>query len=226
MAFEPTIRGSSIRIASDNTTVLAYLRKQGGTVSHLLTQMAGDLLQLMDDWGTTLSFRHIPGRRNVLADLLSRSNQVVQSEWTLTQEALDWLWTQCPKPKLDAFATCFNNRMDRYWSPVPDPQALAQEAMSQSWTAEPLYVPPPNGLLPAVLRRLRRQPHHQVVLIVPWREGAAWFPILLELVNEQALRSIPLPDLPDLLFQPLSGDCRPDASLLSLTACVLLDTSS
>ena len=224
-AFEPRIRGSSILIASDNTTVLAYLRKQGGTVSHLLTQMAGDLLRTLDEWETTISLRHVPGRRNVLADLLSRSDQTIPSEWTLNQEVLDWLWRQCPRPKLDAFATCLNARLDRYWSPVPDPHAEGTDAMSQPWDKEALYMFPPNGLIPAVLRKLQRQPHSLVVLIVPWNEGAPWFPVLLDLVRAPGNRAITLPALPDLLFQPLSGDCRPDASLLSLTACVLSSTS-
>ena len=111
--------------------------------------------------------------------------------------------------------------MDRYWSPVPDPQALAWDAMAQDWSQEPLYMFPPTPLLPAILRKLKNQPHHAVTLLLPWREGAVWFPHLLSLLQEEGAKTIQLPALPGLLKQPLSGVEMHDAGSLSLTACVL-----
>ena len=41
--------------------------------------------------GTVLRARHIPGRLNVAADKLSRHNQVIQTEWSLSQQVFNLL---------------------------------------------------------------------------------------------------------------------------------------
>ena len=90
--------------------------------------------------GTTFTLRHLPGRKNILADLLSRKDQIIHSEWTLSQGTLTWLWHQCPKQKLATFVAGFHHQWDRYWSPVPDPASIGTDTMSQPWNKEPLYV--------------------------------------------------------------------------------------
>ena len=220
-AFQDILAQQTIVIASDNTTVLAYLRKQGGTKSQSLTNLSWHLLYRLEELGTAIRMRHIPGKRNVLADLLSRRDQVVHTEWTLSQEAFAWLYHQVPHPTLDAFANCLNHQLDRYWSPVQDPQAVAVDAMTQDWSQEQLYMFPPTPLIPAVLRKLSTQPHHAVTLLVPWREGAPWFPHLLRLLQQEHARTISFPALPGLLSQPLTGQEMHDVTGFALTACVL-----
>ena len=138
----------------------------------------------------------------------------------------DSLWTKLRKPLINAFATCLNNQPPRYWSPVPDPLAEAIDAMAQPWDKESLYMFPPFPLLPAVLRKLKSQPHEYVVLILPWNEGAPWFPDLQELSLHKDFLRVPLPLWPDLLLQPLSGVAKQDSHNLHLNACALSRTPS
>ena len=84
--------GSSILCETDNTSALCQINKQGGTRSHSLNQEVQLLLDLAEKRGWFLQAIHIPGSRNVLADLLSRRHQIASTEWTIKWEALQPLF--------------------------------------------------------------------------------------------------------------------------------------
>ena len=77
-------------IATDNTTVVAYINKQGGTHSHLLLRLVVDLFLWLQD--ITLRARHIPCCLNVIADRLFRPNQPIITEWTLHPEVVNLIF--------------------------------------------------------------------------------------------------------------------------------------
>ena len=81
--FLPLVRNTSVAVFADNTTALAYLKNQGGTRSAVLNRTAQDLLRWAEHHSVTLLPQFIMGRNNVLADALSRPNQILGSEWTL-----------------------------------------------------------------------------------------------------------------------------------------------
>lgn len=218
--FRKHLTRKTVLIATDNTTVIGHLRNQGGTKSPEMIYRTFEFFKIAESIGLSFICRHVPGRKNILADQLSRAGQVIHTEWTIKAETLDHLWTIWPRPQIDAFATCLNFRLPRYFSPVPDPEAEAVNAMVQDWTQESLYMFPPTPLLPAVLRKLHK-PHAQVVLIVPWDQGAPWFPWLLNLSHQRNFQRVELPLDPDLLTQPLANDLRKDLNKLNLTACLL-----
>ena len=66
----------------DNTTVVAYINKQGGTISLSLCLEAEALISLVFYHGHFIRARHLPGRNNVLADALSRPARIIGTEWT------------------------------------------------------------------------------------------------------------------------------------------------
>ena len=78
-----------------------------------------------------LRARHIPGRLNVIADKLSRHNQVIQREWSLSQQVFNLLCSKWGRPQVDLFATRFNHRLPKFVSPVPDVTAWAGGGCSQ-----------------------------------------------------------------------------------------------
>ena len=81
--FLPLVRNTSVAVFSDNTTALAYLKNQGGTRSAVLNRTAQELLRWTELHSVALLPQFIMGRNNVLADSLSRPNQILGSEWTL-----------------------------------------------------------------------------------------------------------------------------------------------
>ena len=87
-SFLPYLLGHVVALYSDNSTALAYLRKQGGTRSSTLNAVAQELLRLCESQSVRLLPQFIPSHLNVLADSLSRRSQVLGSEWTLCPQAV------------------------------------------------------------------------------------------------------------------------------------------
>ena len=81
--FAPHLFGSSVAIFADNSTAIAYLRNQGGTHSSLLNSIAQRILHWAESLPVVISPQFIMGKHNVLADSLSRPNQILSSEWIL-----------------------------------------------------------------------------------------------------------------------------------------------
>ncbi len=85
-------RGLRILIASDNTSTVAYFNHQGGTHSMTLMDLTYNLYEVVQLLGASIRARHIPGRLNRTADLLSRSHQIVNTEWTLHRAVTARIW--------------------------------------------------------------------------------------------------------------------------------------
>ncbi|XP_068233627.1 uncharacterized protein [Palaemon carinicauda] len=119
-------------LMSDNTTVVAYLSKQGGTFSQQLCHMAVEILRWAEDNSVTLSARFIPGKQNVLSDKLSRATQIVGTEWSLNPLIANKVLTLWGSPTVDLFATALNFRLALYCSPVPDPPKFFGKMLSNN----------------------------------------------------------------------------------------------
>ena len=115
--FLPHLRGQTVAVYSDNSTALAYLRKQGGTHSSSLNEVAQVLLRLSEAHSVRLLPQFIPGHLNVLADSLSRRSQVLGSEWTLCPQAFTEILRRWPAT-IDLFATAMTHRLQVYFSPM------------------------------------------------------------------------------------------------------------
>ena len=73
-------------VFSDNTTAVAYLRHERGTLSPTLNELAQRILRWAVQEEISLLPQFDPGKDNVVADSLSHPNQRVGMEWTLHQE--------------------------------------------------------------------------------------------------------------------------------------------
>ena len=56
--------------------------------------------------------------------------QVIQTEWSLTQQVFNLLCSRWARPHVDLFATRFNHKLPKFVSPVPDLTAWAVDALS------------------------------------------------------------------------------------------------
>ena len=81
--FKDQCQDQTVLLATDNSTVVAYINKQGGTHSAEMCALLWRIMIWCHHSHITLKARHIPGCLNVMADLLSRSNQVQLTEWSL-----------------------------------------------------------------------------------------------------------------------------------------------
>ena len=71
------LQGHQVMVATDNSTVVSYINKQGGTRSPSLLRLTVDLLLWLEAQDIVVRARHIPGCLNVIADHLSRPNQPI-----------------------------------------------------------------------------------------------------------------------------------------------------
>ena len=118
--FKDQCQNQTVLVATDNSTVVAYIIKQGGT--HLV-EMCALLWKIMTwchHYQITLKARHIPGCLNVMTDLLSRLNQVQSTEWSLHPQMFKQICLKWFTPHVDLFATCLNHKVPLYVSLVPD----------------------------------------------------------------------------------------------------------
>ena len=110
-AFKDLVTDHRVTAMCDNSTVVAYVNKQGGTVSDALCSLTGRLLRWSETNRVQLEARYLPGQSNVLADLLSRRNQVLGAEWSLHSQVVRKLLRVWGSPTLDLFATHLNAKL-------------------------------------------------------------------------------------------------------------------
>ena len=75
-SFQEVITSRRVTAMCNNSTVVAYVNKQGGTASHSLCLLASHLLRWIESLDIHLDAKYLPGQSSVLADLLSRRDQV------------------------------------------------------------------------------------------------------------------------------------------------------
>ena len=211
-------RGDVILVATDNTTVVCYINRMGGTRSWSLWLETKSLFQLVLQWDLTIKARHIPGRLNVIADQLSRDGQILPTEWSLHQEVANSLFDKWGQPNIDLFATRYNTKCRTFVSPVPDSQAWEVDALSISWEGLSGYAYPPQQIMLQVLTKFQNTKACRLIVVAPWWPIQSWFPILNSLAVEPPLQ---LPQWDTLLKQPRSNLFHNNVQILNLHAWLL-----
>lgn len=160
---EPT----HIRIHTDSTTALAYVKNMGGTKSRVCNDVSKQIWTWAEENNSWLSVVHIPGIENVLADLRSRKFSD-HLEWELSSEIFGNIVSTWGKPEIDLFATRLNNKVQKFVSWEPQPSSWATNAFSISWDNNIyFYVFPPFSLLLRVLRKIQKSPSAKFALVMP-----------------------------------------------------------
>ena len=155
-SFQKIVTGHRVTVMCDNSTVVAYVSKQGGTHSRSMCELTSRLLKWTEDIDVHLEARYLPGQNNVLADLLSRRDQAIATEWTLHRQVAKALLSSWGSPSIDLFASRLNAQLPVYCSLVPDDQAALEDAFRHPWDNLDVYAFPPFALLGKVLSRVRQ----------------------------------------------------------------------
>ena len=185
--FKDQCQNQTVLVATDNSTVVAYINKQGGTHSAEMCALLWKIMTWCHHYHITLKARHIPGCLNVMADLLSRSNQVQSREWSLHPQVFKQICQKWFTPHVDLFATHLNHKLPLYVSPVPDPKAWDIDALNINWTNLTAYAYPPTALLHKVIQKIK-QCHCLIIVIAPGWPGMPWFWDLVQLSTEIPLQ--------------------------------------
>ncbi|XP_047537164.1 uncharacterized protein LOC125071117 [Vanessa atalanta] len=162
-----TLQKSHVLIQSDNRTLIAYIRKEGGTRSLALLALTYKLLSLTDKFKIILSAHHIPGRYNVIADRLSQGKQ--PAEWHLLPRATTEVFRKWGRPEIDLFATKETAVVPNYVSiDCRDRSANYIDAFSRPWVHQLAWVFPPPALIPRVLAHLNKAVGTYLIVAPDW----------------------------------------------------------
>ena len=216
--FQSCCTGQMVLVATDNTTVVAYINKEGGMRSGPLCALLWRILTWCSQRQVTLRARHIPGHLNVIADKLSRLGQTIQTEWSLLPEIFHKVCKKWHRPQIDLFATRFNHKLPQFVSPVPDPLAVAVDALTLPWEDLDAYAFPPTAILGKVVEKLLASPCKRLILI-----GLGWpnMPWFWDLVTMSSQVPLSLPNLRNLLTQPFNQIPHRNLTSLNLHAWLL-----
>ena len=118
--FQGQLRQKIVLVSSDNSTVVSYINKEGGTHSFEMCTLMWRILAWSNAREIQIRARHIPGNLNVIADSLSRRDKAIQTEWSLHPQVFQGICQVWHKPMVDLFATSLNAKLPTYVSPVPD----------------------------------------------------------------------------------------------------------
>ena len=201
-------------ISPDNTTVVSYINKQGGTHSPNLCVEVWEILHWCLEHDIMIRVHHIPGKFNILADHLSKLDRPFKTEWALDQSVANSIFQMLTYPNVDLFATRFNRKLPLYVSPVLDSHALVIDALSVNWNCLHACAFLPTILIPSVLAKIR-QSWCRIVLIAPLWPQHPWFSEVLQLLVSAPIH---LPLFPKLLTQSKGKFQHPNLPLLALHA--------
>ena len=214
LGFSQFLGGKTIALFCDNITTVAYLRLLGGTRSKVLFLKAREILLWVESMKITILPHFIQGSLNTRADLLSRPNLVIFSEWTLHHQVVQDLLHQWPAI-IDLFATSLTARLPVFFAPAWEPKATGVDAFLQPWDNLQAYAFPPIAIIRRVLLKLRASHNCDLTLIAPFWPQREWFPDLLELLSDI---QIELPKRQDLLRQLHFHRFHENLQMLRLTA--------
>ena len=122
------------------------------------------------------------------------------------------------QPQIDLFATRFNHKLPQFVSPVPDPLAVAVDALTLPWEDLDTYAFPPTAILGKVVEKLLDSRYQRFILIAPGWPNMPWF---WDLVAMSSQIPLSLPNLPNLLTQPFNQIPHRNLTNLNLHAWLL-----
>ena len=169
----PDLQEAHIRVMTDNTTALAYIKHMGGSRSDRCNKVAKEVWDWAEERRVWISIAHIPGIENVLADYKSRhfSDNL---EWSLNDKLFAKVVKVFGEMEVDLFATRLNAKLPCYVSWQPDPKALAVDAFMLDWSELKFYAFPPFSLVGLVMEKILED-RATGVLIVPWWPTQPWW---------------------------------------------------
>ena len=197
----PVLQGHQVMIATDNSTVVSYINKQGGTHSPTLLHLRAELLLWLEAQNIIVRARHIPGCLNMIADHLSRPNQPISTEWdhlSRLNQPISTEWDTSPRDRETYLQGLGDTRRRHVCNSVELPPSSVHVSNSRAKSpsggcpvsrlaGEVNVHVPPFPLLSKVIQKLRSTQTAEVILIAPWWPSQSWFPHLLRLCVEHPL---------------------------------------
>ena len=211
------LQSKHVVICGDNVTCLAYLRKQGGTVSRKLSIREEQILQ----WIFSSSNFIFNGIRSGKSECSGRQTQSEKSNSSDRRDIPHQAWQPIRErwgnQMMDLFASQYSHRLPLYVSPMRGHKAIHKDALVRSWTNMGVYAYPPTSLFSKVLAKAAIE-RPRLVLIAPFWGASPWFPDLMSLAR---VGQVFLSLTEKTLVQPRSDIGNEGTAFLNLTSWLL-----
>ena len=208
--FENQLLNQNLLISTDNSSVVAYLNKQGGTHLQEMCALIWRIMAWTNVRGIQIRTKHIPRNLSVLADSLSREDKVIQTESSSVQSDLPLLTSTngrfvCNKVESQASNVCVS---------CPQQSGLGNRCIEHLLVGYmDAYVFCPVALIPQVIQKMTT--YRCRIMIAPGWPGMYWFWDLVDLSTKLPQR---LPLWVKLLTQPFSNRLHNNLAYLNLHA--------
>ncbi|XP_063369922.1 uncharacterized protein LOC134658240 [Cydia amplana] len=166
------ISGKTFLFQTDNQTAATYIRKQGGTKSMKLLEIASKILNLALQHKISIIPKYLPGRYNGIADSLSR--QKTFQKWHLDLLMQKKILQVTGTPEIDLFASKSSAVVPKYVSEDhKDMTSEYTDAFSRPWNYKLAWIFPPPAVIPRVLVHLNGSKGIYLLVVPKW-EKAFW----------------------------------------------------
>ena len=165
--FLPWLRGHHVLVRTDNSTVVAYINRQGGLRSPMLHTLAHRLIVWSSVYLQSIRATHVPGVLNCGADLLSRGNPLY-ADWKLHPEVVSQIWSQFGQAQVDIYASVENAQCPLFFSLRDQRAPLGVDALAHEWPKTLLYAFPPVALISPTLARVRERGLSMILVAPRW----------------------------------------------------------
>ena len=175
-------KNTHISVELDNVTSIKYGRVAVSR-SIRMSLLGARFFDKVEEAGISLTFQHLAGEANVVADELSRRASS-HADWQLDRALFKQLRkTFGVRPVVDLFASSGNTQVVSFFSYNYDHRARGANSFLYSWTnLGVLYAYPPPILLGKVLQKpIVDFCSHSIVILPVWM-AQTWFPTMLSML--------------------------------------------
>uniref|UniRef100_A0A1Y1MT39 Uncharacterized protein n=1 Tax=Photinus pyralis TaxID=7054 RepID=A0A1Y1MT39_PHOPY len=188
-----------------------------GSVQHEhLNKLAREIWQWCEERNIWIFASYINTKDNWEADAECRALRP-ETEWSLADSVFEKIKSKLGIPDIDLFASIANRKCIRYVSWQSDPEAVACDAFTLSWSNLNFYAFPPFSIILRVLQKINTDDARGIV-VVPYWPSQPWFPLFVKLAIDKPLY---FGSDVNMLLSPYSQEAHPLASKLTLVACRL-----
>lgn len=179
-SFASTLSGRRVLLHVDNQNC-SFMWEKGSSHLPELVHMLKELTLFCEERTITLIVAWIPRRFNEHADFLSKIEE--RCDWQLRPEIAYWLLGEFggAVPVADLFASELNVQpfCRTFFSKFHSPNSSGVNAFARNWGQLGLcWANPPFAIIGRVLRHAR-ETRCCIIIILPYWERAAWWPLLL-----------------------------------------------
>ena len=214
-SFHVDLLNKQIVVYSDNRVAISTISKSGSKnpFRHkVFLQIQEQVTRLQ----ATLTAHHIQGRKNLLADSLSRKQHLLPPELTLSETLFQKIIQHFKLlPEVDLFANEYNAKLPRFVSSVPTESAMALDAFSLSWSIfKCVWAFPPPSMIHRILFKWKKEGGGKMMLVAPDWPSQSWYSILMEMARKRYV--IP-PESQEIYLQTKKGKITKSNISLRLT---------